>query len=415
MSDAPLVIVGASYAGMQLAVSARQASYPGPIMLVGAERHLPYQRPPLSKAFLGEDFVLTSLPLKSEAFYAANDIELLLDTRVSRIDRDRSEIETADGRRLSYNRLALTVGARSRRLSVPGADLDGVLYLRSLNDAVSFKQRLADVGSVVIVGGGFIGLEVAASLAARGIAVTIIEAQERILARVATPLLSDFVCEHHRRAGVRIFLSTTIVQLHGTDGRVRAVECGGGVVYPANLVLVGIGSVARTELAEQAGLPCSNGIVVDQFSRTADSRVYAAGDCSWYFSSALGRHVRLESVQNALEQAKIAGANAAGGDARYDAVPWFWSDQYDLKLQMVGSAHGHDRSVVRGSITEGRFSIFHFKDNALIGVDSVNRPAEHLLSRKLLSRRSQLQPEQAADEDFDLGQLVRGVGGSGES
>ncbi len=403
----PLVVVGASYAGLQIALSARAAGHAGAILLIGDEPHLPYQRPPLSKGFLTGKVAESALPIRPQQVLDQNRIEPLLGVRATAIDRTSRTVTTADGRSLPYDRLALAVGCRPRLLPVPGADLDGVLYLRTLDDAIAVKARMPQAQSVAIIGGGFIGLEIAASLAQLGKEVTVIEALPRVLARALPAQLSAFLTDVHRRAGVRVLTQTTVRELVGENGHVRAVRLSDDSLCPADFVIVGIGVVPNVELAAAAGLACQDGIVTDAFGRTDDPMIVAAGDCTRHPNRfARGGPIRLESVQNALDQAKTAGGTLAGALKPYDAVPWFWSDQYDLKLQMVGLSEGHDQAVVRGSPEEQKFSIFYFRQGALIGIDSINRPGDHMAGRQLIPAGTALTPQQAADPDFDLVRLV---------
>src|SRR5262245_21773109 len=333
----PLVVIGASYAGLQIALSARAAGHAGAILLIGDEPHLPYQRPPLSKGFLTGKVAESALPIRPQQVLDQNRIEPLLGVRATAIDRARRTVTTADGRSVPYDRLGLAVGCRPRLLPVPGADLDGVLYLRTLDDAIAVKARMAQAQSVAIIGGGFIGLEIAASLAQLGKDVTVIEALPRVLARALPVAMSAFLTDVHQRAGVRMLTQTTVRELVGENGHVRAVRLSDDSLCPADFVIVGIGVVPNVELAMSAGLACQDGIVTDAFGRTDDPAIVAAGDCTRHPNRfARGGPIRLESVQNALDQAKTAGGTLAGAPKPYGAVPWFWSDQYELKLQMVG-------------------------------------------------------------------------------
>jgi 3-phenylpropionate/trans-cinnamate dioxygenase ferredoxin reductase subunit len=400
--NAGLVIVGASYAGMQIAASAREAGYAEPIRIIGEEASLPYQRPPLSKGFLAGKVDASSLPLRAEGFYRENRIDLELGRRAERIELASKCVATVDGGRIRYERLALAVGSRARKLQIPGAELDGILSLRSLADAYQLKERIADARSIVIVGGGFIGLEIASILAPLGKEVTVVEAEDRLLARVTARPLSEFLADIHHKKGVRLLLRQTVSGLRGEDGRVRAAICADGTMLSADLVIVGVGAVPNCEIAQAAGLGCSNGILVDESTRTTVSDVVAAGDCTSHPSRLTGGRLRLESVQNALDQARVAGAVVAGVGKAYDTVPWFWSDQYELKLQMAGLSAGYDRSVIRGSIEEARFSVFYFRDERLIAVDSVNSAADYMLGRKIIGAGLPLTPEEAEDSQFDL-------------
>src|SRR5262245_25075994 len=403
----PLIVIGASYAGLQIALSARGAGYDGQILLIGDEPHLPYQRPPLSKGFLTGKVAESTLPIRPMQVLEQNRIEPLAGVRATAIDRASRRVTTSDGRSFAYGKLGLAVGCRPRLLPVPGADLDGVLYLRTLDDAIALKARMPEAQSVAIIGAGFIGLEIAASLAQLGKEVTVIEALPRVLARALPVRLSEFLSNVHVGAGVRLLTQATVRALEGEGGHVRSVLLADGTRYPADFVIVGIGVLPNVELAGAAGLSCQDGIVIDEFGRTNDPTIVAAGDCTRHPNRfAPGGPIRLESVQNALDQAKTAGATLAGVLKPYDAVPWFWSDQYDLKLQMVGLSDGHDEAVMRGSREEQKFSVFYFRQGALIGIDSINRPGDHMAGRQLIPAGTALTPQQAADHDFDLVKLV---------
>lgn len=404
MTARGLVVIGGSYAAAQVAASARQAGYQEPIRILSEERHLPYQRPPLSKAFLtdpGND----SQPLRAEAFYREQGIALELDARVVAIDRAARQVRTA-GAAVPYDRLVLATGARPRRLECEGNELDGVCLLRTIEDARAIKQRLASAAAVAIIGGGFIGLEVAASCAKLGKAVTVIEALPRLMSRALPALLGDWFAARHRAHGVDLRMGSAVRKLRGEQGKVRAVVLSDGTEVPADLVIAGIGVVPNEELAAAAGLSCANGVVVDRHGRTQDPDIFALGDCSRHPSRYCDTPLRLESVQNAMDQARAAGATLAGKETPYDAVPWFWSDQYDLKLQMAGLSAGHDAHAVRGSMDEGKFSVYYLRQGRLIGVDSVNRPGDHMLARKLVAACCALTPAQAADAAFDLKALT---------
>lgn len=402
---AGLLVVGGSYAAVNVAIGAREAGYDGRIRLLSAEPHLPYQRPPLSKAYLQGGDDEAALAIRAEAFYRQQEVELLLGRPAVRIDRAEGYVRLEDGSVLTYDRLALATGARVRRLPVPGADLHGVLYLRSLDDARLLRDQLAVAERLVVIGGGFVGLEAAASAIKLGKQVTVLESQDRLLARALAAPLADFLAAAHQRRGVALEFGAQVAALEGDLGRVRAVRTEDGRSFPADLVIVGIGSIPNTELAQAAGIACRDGILVDRFAQTDDETVFAAGDCARH-PSRFGDRVRLESVQNAAEQGRIAGANMAGQRLAYEAVPWFWSDQYDLKLQMAGLAGGADRTVRRGEPGEDRFSLFHYRNDRLIAVESVNRPAEHMLARKLLAAELHPAPAMAADPSADLRALL---------
>jgi 3-phenylpropionate/trans-cinnamate dioxygenase ferredoxin reductase subunit len=402
-----LVIVGGCYAASHIAASARQSGYADPITLVSDEAMLPYQRPPLSKGFLAGTTAETALPLRSEKFYVDNCVELLLDTRTERIDRAAKIVETKGGRKIPYEQLALAVGARARMIPVLGADLDGVLALRTVADARSLKQRIAMATTVAIIGGGFIGLEVAAVCATLGKQVTVIEALDRLLVRAMPARLAAYIADVHRSHGVKLMFGAAVREIRGEGGRARAVACGDGTEVAADLVVVSIGVVPNIELARDCGLRCENGIVVDRHARTEDPAIVAAGDCTSHPSRYAGGNIRLESVQNASDQAKAAGATIAGVECAYDALPWFWSDQYDMKLQMAGLSQGHDTDVLRGSIEEGKFSVFYLREGRLIAADTVSKPAEHMVSRRLIAAKANVTPEQVADTALDLKTLLK--------
>ena len=348
--------------------------------------------------------------MRSPALLAKKHIETRVGVGMTAIDRAARCISLSDGRTLPYSGLAICTGSRLRTLPLAGHDAKGaigVLGLRSLEDAKAIAAALEQAQNVVIVGGGFIGLEVAAAARKKGSTVTVIEAADRLMSRVVAPLISEFYLKLHQRYGVRVLLNCTVTELITTQGHISAVNTGGAnlATYPANLVVVGIGVEANMEAAQAAGIACNKGIVVDACSRTSDPSIVAAGDCT-VRPLEDGRLLQLESVQNATEQAKSAAFALLGKERPFTATPWFWSDQYDTKLQIVGIAHAYDHVVTRGDIGEARFSAFYYRDGALIAVDSINQPAEHMTSRRLFERDIALSPEQAADSTFSLNSLL---------
>ncbi|MET0704170.1 MAG: FAD-dependent oxidoreductase [Mycobacterium sp.] len=409
--SAGTLIVGASQAGLQLAVSLRDGGDRSPITLVGDEPHGPYQRPPLSKAFLHGTAELDHLWLRTPEVLADLGITLITGELIDTVALDdggpSGTARSANGRVLPFDRLALTVGARPRRLSVPGAHLDGVRYLRTADDAAALRGLQHDAESVVVIGGGFIGLEAAAVARAQGKSVTVVEAADRLIGRAVAPVVSEFYRAAHTRRGVEVRLGTQVVSLGGQENRVRTVALSDGSQLPADLVIVGIGVEPCIELARQLDLESAGGIVVDRYARTSNPTVVAAGDCTVQPSPSGGvDRVRLESVQNAISQAKTAAATLIGRPQPNDAVPWFWSDQYDLKLQIAGLAAGYDHFVVRGDITGEAFSVLYYRDGALLAVDAVNSPADYMAVRKALGQGGTVPAEAAANTAAALRGLI---------
>ncbi|RCG30487.1 ferredoxin [Sphaerisporangium album] len=400
-----VLVVGASQAGVQLGASLREHGYDGPVTLVGAEPQPPYQRPPLSKAYLGGAADSASLELRDQAFYANRRIDLLPAERVTHIGRGTAL--TDQGRVLDFDHLALTVGARARRLTVPGSDLTGVCYLRDLADAALLRRHLTRARHVVVVGGGFIGLEVAAVARSDGRSVTVVEAAPRLMARAVAPTVSEFYRHAHARRGTEVLLGAQLTRIDGEHGRVAGVSLADGTRLPADLVVAGVGVVPRTELAEQLGLACDGGIVVDEFARTSDPSIVAAGDCTVMPNPVTGEgRVRLESMPNAIAQARVAAATLIGKARPYADVPWFWSDQYDLKLQIAGVADGYDQVVVRGEPESEAFSALYYRGGELLAVNAVNRTADYLVVRKALASRTPLPADRAAHADVPLKDLL---------
>lgn len=405
-----VVIVGAGQAGVQTAEALRSGGYTGPITLLGDEPHGPYHRPPLSKAWLAGEMDAPQLVIRAPEMLARKGIDLRTGVCVTAIDRAARQLRLADGSALSYGALVLATGATPRALPLPGGDAPGVLALRGKDDASAMAERmvacLAAQRPVVVIGGGFIGLEVAATARKKGLAVTVLEAAPRLLGRVLAPMLSDWYAELHRSHGVQLVLDARIAAIEtDTNGQATGVRMADNTVVPAGLVVVGIGVQANDELAQAAGLACERGIVVDACGRTSDAHIFAAGDCTAR-RLADGTLLRLESVQNATEQGKSVAAAVLGQERPFTATPWFWSDQYDKKLQMAGLSAGADTWAVRGDMAAGTFSVHHFKTGLLLAVDSVNSARDHLQARKLLDAGVSPTPEQAEDTAFDLNSLL---------
>ncbi|NMR28363.1 NAD(P)/FAD-dependent oxidoreductase [Crystallibacter degradans] len=412
-----IVIVGNGQAGIQLVDSLRKEGYTGAITVIGEETHFPYQRPPLSKDFMAADKEPKPLPLRAEKFFTDNDVDSRLGVRVTSIDRAGHTVSLSDGSSIGYTTLVLATGAANRELNVPGSGLEGIYGLRTLADAEAVHARLDTVRSVVVIGAGFIGLEFAAAARKRGLDVTVLEYADRPMARALSPVMGNWFAQAHRNLGVNLRLGEGIASFigdgsgQGNDGQaserghVAAAVSTTGETYPADMVLVGIGVIPRTELAEQAGLSVSNGITVDSAMRTDDEDIYALGDCANYPSHHAEARTRLESVQNATDQARhtaksILDTHDGGRD--YTELPWFWSTQGDLRLQIAGIAHPDDETVLRGNPDGGKFSVFCFRSGRLVAVESVNQPADHMAARRLLAQERTLTPEQAADLDFDF-------------
>lgn len=397
-----VVIVGAGHAGVQVADSLRARGFGGVLTLIGDEAALPYQRPPLSKNFLAEAADPVPIPLRGKRFFSENRIELRTGVTVTAVDRLRRAVVLDNGEELPYSSLVLATGAATRSLAVPGNDLAGVHELRTLTDAENLREALAAARSVVVVGAGFIGLEFAAAGRERGVEVTVLEAAERPLERALSPEMSDYFAAAHRRMGTDLRLGEGLVALTGHAGSVAAAVGTSGREYAVDLVLLGVGVRPRDELARAAGLAVDNGVVVDENLRTADSVVYAVGDCANFLGESPGTRMRLESVQNATDQGRHVADMILGGTTSYAEVPWFWSNQGTLRLQIAGLTRPGDTTVVSRDARSGRFSVFCFRDGRLVAVESLNRPADHMAARRVLAAADRLTAEQVADPAFSL-------------
>ena len=403
------VVVGASHAGAQVAANLRQRAWDGEIRLIGEEPWLPYHRPPLSKTFLAQSQSPNDILIRPQASYAKADIATELSTRVTRIDTENRQVYLEDGSALDFDALVLATGARARALPIPGSELDGVHRLRNAEDVLAIRRRVASGRDAVIVGGGYIGLETAASLRQAGMNVTILEAQSRVLQRVTSAEISAFYQRVHREEDVRILTDARITEFQG-KGSVQAVCLDGQAPLPADLVIVGVGVTPETSLAEAAGLDVDDGIVVDEFAETSTPGIYAVGDCTRHYNPIYKRWLRLECIQNATDQAKTVAAALTGNPSPYSALPWFWSDQYDMKLQIAGLSQGADNIVLRGEVARGRsFAAFYFKGARLLACDAVNRPIDFSVSKKIISQGLPVSADAVADESLDLRSLVAAV------
>ncbi|HEX3183011.1 MAG TPA: FAD-dependent oxidoreductase [Beijerinckiaceae bacterium] len=398
-----VVIAGAGQAGFQTAASLRQDRFAGRIVIIGDEPGLPYQRPPLSKAYLMGKTTAEALTFRPEKFFADNRIELIAQTRVTAIDRTNKRVALSSGGALDYDHLVLALGAHNRTLPIPGADLDGVFGLRTLADADAIGAMLADAHEVVVAGAGFIGLEFAAVASALGKSVHVLELADRTMARAISPAMSQLFADAHALWGVKIDFGQGLARIDGDGRRVTGVDTTDGRTRPADIVVFGIGVLPTVAVAAEAGLDIDNGIKVDAMLVTSDPTISAIGDCAAFPSPFADSYIRLESVQNAADQGRAVAARLMGKAAPYSAVPWFWSDQRDLKLQIAGLSIGAGRTVVVGNPEERRMSVLCFKRDKLIAVESVNRGSDHVAARKIFGRGAPaLSPEEASTPDFDL-------------
>jgi 3-phenylpropionate/trans-cinnamate dioxygenase ferredoxin reductase subunit len=396
-----IVIAGGGHAAAQVVDSLRKDGFSGRMLLVAAEPVLPYQRPPLSKKYLGGELEAERLPIRPASFYESTHCELVLGNPVATIDTAHRHLRLADGDKLDYDRLVLAVGGHARPMPVPGATLEGVHVLRTIADVNAIRASLVPGLRVVIVGAGYIGLECAATLRKLGLEVTVIEMMDRVMSRVVAPEMSRFYQAEHESHGVRILTGKCVGAIAG-ENRVASVECTDGMRIPADLVIVGIGLVPNVDIAAAAGIACEDGIMVDEHCRTSDPNVYAVGDCSLHPSPRYGRRIRLESVDNAFEQAKSAAANLCGKTMVHDKTPWFWSDQFDLKLQIVGLSQHYDRVVLRGDPAAKSFSCCYLRDGELIALDAVNHGKDFMAARKLIAGRARPDPARLADATLAL-------------
>jgi len=407
--DMNVVIIGGGQAASEAAMQLRPAKFSGGISIISEEAHLPYARPPLSKAYLAGEVSQESLLLRDAAAYEAAAIEVRLGQRVERIDRAAKRVTLQNGDHVSYDKLILATGGRPRRMSVPGGDLANIFYLRSIGDVDRLRAAFVRGRRGVIVGGGYIGLEVASVAVNAGLQVAVLEGAPRVLARVTSPEMSAFYERFHKGKGVEIRTGVSVIGFGAAaDGiSVGTVACGGDMVLPADFVLIGIGLLPNTGLAEDAGLLVDNGVLVDAASRTSDTDIFAIGDCAAHREHGfLGRQVRLESVPNVNEQARMVVAAICGLPLPAPAPPWFWSDQYDLKLQMVGLSEGYDQLVTRGDPETNAFITFYLKDGRLIAADAVSRMGDFMAARRLVAGRSEVDPAVLADEAIPLKSLI---------
>ena len=400
-----LVIVGAGQSAIQCITSLRKEDYPGLITLVGEEEHLPYQRPPLSKGFLDDTVSNERLYFKKLEFFVENKVQLKLGTKAEEIDIENNNIHLSDNTKLSFDKLVFATGSSVRKLDFPGKDLNSIYYLRGLDDALSIKKDLQTRQNIVVVGAGYIGLEVAAIAAKQNKSVTVIEMADRVMNRTVDPQISDYYLKLHQKNGVTFKFNTSLKEIVGASNPEKVI-CSDGTEVKADMVIIGAGIMPNVELAENAGLSCDNGIIVNEFGKTDHANIYACGDCTNHPNKLINKKIRLESVHNAMEQSKTVASSIINKSIEYNQIPWFWSDQYDHKLQIVGLSGEHDKVIMRGDMSEAKFMLFYTKDEKLIAVDAVNNSKEFLICKKLVANKVTIKPDEISNPDTNLNDLI---------
>jgi 3-phenylpropionate/trans-cinnamate dioxygenase ferredoxin reductase subunit len=400
-----IAVVGGGQAGAQAVDTLRRSGYSGRLVLICGEPELPYQRPPLSKKYLSGDLAAERLPFRHRPFYDEHGIELMIGVRAAALDPGARRLDLANGDALTYDRLLLCLGSDVRPLTCQGAELPGLHYLRNVADAASIRAAIKPGSRVIIIGGGYIGLETAATCRHLGCEVTVLELADRLMNRVVAPFVSQFFEQEHRARGIDILCNMRVTRLEGA-GRIERVVCADGREFAADTVIAGVGAIAITALASDAGLACDNGVIVDEYCRTRDEAIFAAGDCSNHPSLRFGRRVRIESVDNAFEQAKTAALNMLGKQIAHDRVPWFWSDQFENKLLIAGLSQDYDRQVLRGDPASRSFSVCYLKGRELMAVEAVNHSKDYMAARKLIADRAQMNPAKLADPNLALQDAV---------
>lgn len=408
MSEKNIVIIGGGQAASQVATSLRQKNFAGDISILSSEEYLPYQRPPLSKKYLSGELDSERLYLKPEKFYEDQNINVMLNSYVEEIDRSNSKLtfskNNGEESTINYDNLVISTGTSPRLIPLDNPNLKGVHYLRSIKDVEGIKKSLIGAKSMVIIGGGYIGLEVAAVSKKLGLNVTVVEMANRILERVTSPIISSFYHSYHESNGVEIRTSTSVIGING-DLNVSSVETSSGIIE-ADIVVVGIGVLPCQDLAERAGIETNNGIVVNEFCITSDSNIFSAGDCTLHPSAFYKRDIRLESVHNAIEQGKTVASSIMGEFIPYNQIPWFWSDQYDLKFQIAGLNTGYDEYIVRGKPENNSFSVFYFKDGNMISSDCVNSAPDHMMSRRFIFNKTEIDLEKLQNKEIPIKEVI---------
>ena len=400
-----LLIIGAGQAAIQCISTLKKEGYSGSITLVGEEEHLPYQRPPLSKGFLEDSVNKERLYFKKLEFFTENKVQLYLGLSAEKLEIDNQKVYLSDNSELEFDKLVFATGSRVRYLDFPGSELKSIFYLRDLDNAEAIKKDLETSENLVIIGAGYIGLEAAAIAAKKNKIVTIIEMADRVMNRTVDPQISEYYLNLHKSYGVKFHFNTSLETINKVSDSLEVV-CSDGTEVKADSVLIGAGVVPNIELAEEAGIYCDNGIIVDEFGQTNFKNIYACGDCTNHPNKILNKNLRLESVHNAMEQAKTVASSVMNNPMEYNQVPWFWSDQYDHKLQIVGLSGDHDLVTMRGNTNDAKFMLFYTKDEELIAVDAINNPKEFLISRKLVANKVKIKPNVISDLNTNLNDLI---------
>ena len=400
-----LVIVGGGQSAAQCVLTLRRNDFKDPITIIAEEHYLPYRRPPLSKEYLAGEVSLERVYMKTQDFFDQNNV-VIKHSKALSLDRESKSINLSNGDTIKYINLVIATGSRVRELDVEGSHLKNINYLRTIDDSNDLKEYFKSGKKLVIIGAGYIGLEVAATAVQKGLKVTVVEMADRVMNRTVDPVISDYFDNLHRTNGVEIFLESALERFEGESG-VEKVICTNNKTVEADGVVVGVGILPNQEIAESAGLKCNNGILVDEYGRTEDHSIFACGDCTNHPNFYMKKNIRLESVHNAIEQAKTVALSLVGKPEKYDQVPWFWSDQYNDKLQIVGLSGAHDEIVTRGSMEVGTFMLFYLKKGELIAVDSVNNPKDFLISKKLVANKLKISSDVLCDQSVDLKGLLK--------
>ena len=402
-----VIIIGAGHAGGIMAIALRQSKFQGSITLIGEENFLPYQRPALSKGFLTGDIKEKRLYLKSQDYFDNNNIDVIRNCKVLSIDRNNKTILLENKKQLSYEKLIIATGSIVNKLKTNSGEKD-LHYLRTINDSLKIRQKLKNKNKITIIGAGYIGLEIASIAITINLEVRVLELKNRVMERVVSPEVSDFFQTKHQSEGVKFKFNTSITDIEN-QGKQKRIICSDGSVFSTDVIVVGVGIKPNIELAKNSGLSCDNGILVDDYGQTSDPHIYAVGDCSNHPNNIFQQRLRLESVQNAVEQAKSVAASLVGNHKPYQEIPWFWSDQYNIKLQIAGISKNHDQRVIRGLPEEEKFAVFYQKENRLIAVDAINSPKEFMVGKKWIAKQAKIPFELIQNRDVDLNKIAESL------